>query len=144
MSSVTAVSSFVCYKFSFHEIFFLVGLRYISRSDAVLIINGAITVITAFVASRLNQDERLDKYRIIRVTLAILGVFLIFLFSPNKSVENRFLGNFLIMMAALAFGIYTVFSRPIYKEISLLNCKFGPLYSLDDTCRLEYCEASIC
>ncbi|MCE7733321.1 MAG: DMT family transporter [Candidatus Heimdallarchaeota archaeon] len=111
-------------QISLYQLFFLIGLRYTSSSDGVLIINGGITIITAIVASKVYVSERMSRNRIIGVSLAFLGVFIIFLYTPNTDTENRVLGNILIMLAAIAFGLYTVFSKPIYEEITPLNFQF--------------------
>jgi drug/metabolite transporter (DMT)-like permease len=109
---------------SLHNFFFLSGLRYTSGSDGVLIINGGITVFTALFAAKVYSDEKLTRNKILGMAVAIFGVTIIFLFSPNTDVENRILGNLLILCTAIVWSSYTVFSRPYHKQISPFHFQF--------------------
>lgn len=108
-------------QISIYNLFFLSGLRYTSSSDAVLIINGGITIITAVVSARLYVDETITLQKVFGISLSIVGVVIIFLLSPNQDVENRLLGNILILGAALTWSLYTAFSKPIYRDIQALT-----------------------
>ena len=43
--------------------------------------------------------------------MAFIAVITVVGFSPNKNVENRIVGDIMILLAALAYAIYTIISR---------------------------------
>lgn len=105
---------------SLYNILFLTGLKYTSSSDATLII--AINpTLTAIFAAGLYADEKLTKNRILGLSTALIGVTLIVLRSPNIDVENRLLGDSIIFLAALVWALFTVLSRPIFRQITPLT-----------------------
>ncbi len=104
--------------------FFLSSLRYTSSSDAVLILNAAIAVISAVLASIVYDDEKLNRKRIFGLGITMVGVLIVFIASPNTDVENPLLGNLIILLAALVWSIYTVYSRDYYEEIKPLPFQF--------------------
>ncbi|MCY3413658.1 MAG: DMT family transporter [Candidatus Heimdallarchaeota archaeon] len=107
-------------QISLYNYFFLTGLKYTSSSDATLII--AINpTITAIVAALLYLDERLTKERITGLIIALLGVSLIVLQSPNQDVENRILGDAIILIAATVWAGFTSLSKPMFKHIKPLS-----------------------
>ncbi|MDH5403408.1 MAG: DMT family transporter [Candidatus Heimdallarchaeota archaeon] len=95
---------------------FLVGLRYTSGSDASLVI-ATNPAITAFIASRKYEDEKLTTNKILGLLVSLGGVVIVVLFSPNTQVETRYLGNSIILFAAICWAFFTVFSRPILQKI---------------------------
>ncbi|MHA2249972.1 MAG: DMT family transporter [Candidatus Kariarchaeaceae archaeon] len=109
------------FQIAFHNFFFLSGLRFTSGSDGVLIINAGIASIAPIIAHQVYQDERLTTARILGILISLVGVFLVFIASPNVDVENRILGNILILGASMSWAIYTVFSRGILKEVPPLT-----------------------
>jgi drug/metabolite transporter (DMT)-like permease len=104
-----------------YNFLFLSSLRFTSSSDAVLILNSSISVLSALGASLVYADEKLTTTRIAGIFLTLIGVAIVFISSPNDDVANRVLGNVIILFAALAWSIYTVYSRPIYKEVPPLQ-----------------------
>ncbi len=117
------------FQVALHNFFFLSGLRFTSGSDGVLVINAGIAVIAPIIAHQVYEDERLSKIRIIGISLSVVGAFLIFVASPNVNVENRLLGNFLILGAATSWSIYTVYSRRVLNEIPPLTYQlWGSLF----------------
>jgi drug/metabolite transporter (DMT)-like permease len=110
-------------QISLYNFLYLTGLIYTSSSDAALII--AINpTITAIFASIVYQDEKISWSRLVGLSLAFTGVFLIFLYSPNIDTPNRLLGNLIIFGAALVWATYTTFSRPVYQRISVFKFQF--------------------
>lgn len=121
------------FQVAMHNFFFLSGLRFTSGSDGVLIINAGIAVIAPILAHRIYEDEKLTAIRVFGMSISMVGVILIFFASPNQDVENRILGNFLILGASTSWAIYTVYSRPLVREISPISFQlwagvFGWLY----------------
>jgi len=107
-----------------YNFFFLSSLRYTSSSDAVLILNAAIAVMSAVLASIVYDDEKLNRKRIFGLGITMIGVLIVFIASPNTDVENPLLGNMIILLAALVWSIYTVYSRDYYEEIKPLPFQF--------------------
>lgn len=113
---------------SLYNFFYLSGVRYTSASDATLIISLTPTL-TALIASRVHIDEKLNLAKILGLLLALSGVALVMLQSPNINVEDRFLGNFYIFMASLTWAIFTVFSKPVLKEVKpMVFTAWGSFY----------------
>ena len=96
---------------SLHNFLLLTALRYTSGSDGVLIINGGITVFTVLLAPLVYSDEKITTNKLIGMIVAISGVGIIFILSPQQDVVNRSLGNFIILITALNWSLYTIFSR---------------------------------
>ncbi|MCE7735871.1 MAG: DMT family transporter [Candidatus Heimdallarchaeota archaeon] len=117
------------FQVALHNFFFLSGLRYTSGSDGVLVINAGIAVIAPILAHFVYDEERLDRIKTLGISISFIGVLLIFNSSPNVDVENRYLGNFLILGASVSWSIYTVFSKTILKEIPPLTYQFWSLVS---------------
>ncbi|MHA2169252.1 MAG: DMT family transporter [Candidatus Kariarchaeaceae archaeon] len=112
------------FQVALHNFFFLSGLRFTSGSDGVLVINAGIAVIAPFLAHFIYHDEKLNALKTLGISISLVGVFLIFNASPNVDVENRYLGNFLILGASVSWSIYTVFSKTILKEVPPLTYQF--------------------
>jgi len=113
---------------SLYNFFYLSGVRYTSASDATLIISLTPTL-TALIASRVHIDEKLNLARVFGLLLALSGVALVILQSPNTDVEDRMLGNLYIFMAALTWAMFTVFSKPVLKEVKpMIFTAWGTIY----------------
>ncbi|MHA2249160.1 MAG: DMT family transporter [Candidatus Kariarchaeaceae archaeon] len=102
---------------SLYNYLFFTGIGMTSSSNATLVISSG-PVITAIVASLLYADEKLNSTRIIGLILAFVGVVLIVIFNPNKQSSGALLGDFIIFLAAIAFAIYTLYSRKCLKVMS--------------------------
>ncbi len=89
---------------------YLIGEYYTSSSDAVVIVSSHPTLVI-ILASLVLRMESLSSKRVIGVLLSFSGVLLIFGFSPNLDVPNRFLGNLLIFGGAISYAAYIVISR---------------------------------
>ncbi len=107
-------------QITLYNLFFFSGLKYTSSSDATLII-ASNPIFTAIFASLLYKDERLTGKRMLGLLFAISGVILIVIQSPNTDVENRLLGDFIILMAAMTWASFTVLAKPLLKKIKPLT-----------------------
>ncbi|MHA2366268.1 MAG: DMT family transporter [Candidatus Hodarchaeales archaeon] len=88
---------------------YLFGESFTSASDASLVVaSGPIWVL--LIASILT-DETLTRQKLLGTFIAFFGVFIIVVYSPNEDVENRLLGDLLILIAAFAYAFYTVLIR---------------------------------
>lgn len=103
-----------------YNFFFLSGLRYTSASDAVLII-AVNPTLTAIIASQVILEEKFSRKKIIGLAVAFSGVLVVVLQSPNTAVENRLLGNVTIFFAALTWATFTVFAKPVLKQVKPLT-----------------------
>jgi drug/metabolite transporter (DMT)-like permease len=116
------------FQVSLYNFFYFSGVRFTSASDATLIISLTPTL-TALIASKVHIDEKLNLAKILGLMLALSGVVLIILQSPNTNVEDRFLGNFYIFMASLTWALFTVFSKPVLKEVkAMVFTAWGTIY----------------
>lgn len=102
------------FQITLYNMLFFTGLKYTSSSDATLIIASNPTI-TAIFASLLYQDEKLTRTRLLGLFIALSGVFLIVMQSPNLDVQNRLLGDIIILAAALIWAMFTVFARPMLR-----------------------------
>ena len=99
-----------------YNICFLTGLTYTSASDAVLII-ACNPTFTAIIASKLYDDEKITKNKIMGLITALLGVIIVVELSPNTDVPNRLLGNLIILCGAFTWASFTAFSRPVVRQM---------------------------
>jgi drug/metabolite transporter (DMT)-like permease len=89
---------------------YLFGELFTAASDASIVVaTNAIWVV--ILSSIFLKSESFTWKKLLGSLLAFFAVFIIFGFSPNLNVLNRILGDFLILIAALAYAIYTVISR---------------------------------
>ncbi|MBI2675085.1 MAG: DMT family transporter [Candidatus Aenigmarchaeota archaeon] len=97
------------FSVALYQAFFLFGVKYTAASDASLVI-GVGPVLIAFMAA-LFLKEKLTKEKVLGLILGFSGIAIISYFSPNISVENRFLGDLLVFGGALVYAIYTILLR---------------------------------
>ncbi|MHA1671790.1 MAG: DMT family transporter [Promethearchaeota archaeon] len=89
---------------------YLIGEILTSASDAsIMVATNAVWVI--ILSSSFLKTERFAWKKMIGSFLAFIAVIIVVGFSPNVNVENRILGDILILLAALAYATYTVISR---------------------------------
>lgn len=89
---------------------YLIGEFLTSASDAsIMVATNAVWVI--ILSSSFLKSERFSWRKIVGSLLAFMAVVIVVGFSPNINVENRILGDILILIAALGYAIYTVISR---------------------------------
>jgi drug/metabolite transporter (DMT)-like permease len=99
---------------------FLEGVKWTSASDATLIFAMTPTL-TVLIANFAIPNEKINQNKILGLIAAFIGVLIIFFQSPNTSVENRLYGNLLILISALVIAIYTVYSKPVFKKINVID-----------------------
>ena len=89
---------------------YLIGELLTSASDAsIMVATNAVWVV--IISSSFLKTERFAWRKIIGSLLAFSAVVIVVGFSPNVNVENRILGDIMILLAALAYASYTVISR---------------------------------
>jgi len=112
-----------------YQIGYLFGEYYTSASDASVIISiqPILIMILAVFALRM---ESINKRKVIGTVLSFLGVVIIFSFSPNEVVPDRFLGNLLIILAAISYSMYVVASKYFFNECEKGSFQPSSLYVL--------------
>ena len=89
---------------------YLIGELLTSASDAsIMVATNAVWVI--IISSAFLKTERFAWRKIIGSLSAFTAVVIVVGFSPNVNVENRILGDIMILLAAFAYATYTVISR---------------------------------
>lgn len=104
--------------------FFLVGLRYTTAVNAVLVIT-TIPVFTYAIAVLLGR-EPLGPYRAAGIAVALLGVVYLVGTSYQASARHA-LGDLMVMLNALSYAGFLVLSRPMlqkYDPLSLTTWMF--------------------
>lgn len=89
---------------------YLIGELLTSASDAsIMVATNAVWVV--ILSSIFLKTERFAWRKMVGSLLAFIAVVIVVGFSPNVNVENRILGDIVILLAALAYAAYTVISR---------------------------------
>ena len=89
---------------------YLIGELLTSASDAsIMVATNAVWVV--ILSSIFLKTERFAWRKMVGSLLAFIAVVIVVGFSPNVNVENRILGDIMILLGALAYAIYTVISR---------------------------------
>jgi drug/metabolite transporter (DMT)-like permease len=109
----------------FYNICFFYGLQYISASRASLIvsINPAVIALSAF----LFMHEKLSPAKLAGIAACLIGASTIILSKdPAALVTNSvtWKGDLLILGCVISWVIYSVFSRPLIKQIGSINAVF--------------------
>ena len=104
---------------------YLLGELFTAASDASIVVaTNAIWVV--ILSSIFLKSEHFTWKKLLGSTLAFLAVFIVVGFSPNLNVLNRILGDVLILLAALAYAIYTVTSRYFLNKAKELPLEYQP------------------
>ena len=92
-----------------NQFFFLFGMRYTIPSNAALLY--ATTPILVLLLSWMFLGERLTGRKIVGVVVGFIGVVVV-IFERGVSASMEFLlGNLLIAVAVVAWGLYSVFGK---------------------------------
>lgn len=99
---------------TFYQFGYLYGETFTAASDASLVVATS-PIIVLFVAAFVI-NEKITPIKLIGSFIAFLGVVIIVGFSPNTHVPNRLFGDFLVFLAAISYGTYTVLLRRIFNK----------------------------
>lgn len=102
------------------------ALQLISASQAGMISAG--TPIAILLFTPLVLKEKISKKAWICAIISIVGVIILFQGKNQAAVEGSLLGNFEMVLACLAWGIYTVFGKKFSKEIDPLTQTAGAAF----------------
>ena len=99
-----------------YQLFFIIGIDYTYSANAAVIL-GTIPVWVALL-SHLFTDEKLTRYKSIGIGLAFTGIVLIVTGSKaGISIASKtFLGDVIILCAAISWGIYTILAKRFLKK----------------------------
>ena len=92
-----------------NQFLFLFGMRYTTASNAALLY--ATTPILVLIFSRFFLGERLTTVKIAGVILGFVGVMTVIFERGISASMEYLLGNVLIGVAVMAWGLYTVFGK---------------------------------
>lgn len=104
----------------FYQVAFIMGIERTTSGNAALLMSS--TPIWTAILGMILGFEKLGKWAWIGLSISLAGTFLIVLFG-NAEIDFLgpfFLGNVIILMAAMMWGAYTSISRPITKKIEPL------------------------
>lgn len=94
-----------------NQFLFLFGMRYTTASNAALLY--ATTPILVLIFSRLFLGERLTGRKVVGVILGFAGVITVIFERGISASMEYLLGNVLIGLAVMAWGLYTVFGKKL-------------------------------
>ena len=94
-----------------YQLFFMFGMKYTAAGDASLMITFN-PILTALLAIPF-LGEKMTKRLGIGLILSLIGVLILFIYSPNVDIPSseRIIGNFLIIGAALAWASSTILKK---------------------------------
>ena len=108
-----------------YQIGYLFGELFTAASDAsIMVATNAVWVV--IISSLFLKSEKFTWNKLIGTSMAFIAVILVVGFSPNVDVLNRLLGDFLILIAALAYAVYSVLSRYLINKTKALASKYQP------------------
>ena len=93
-----------------YQVGYLLGEIFTAASDAsIMVATNAVWVV--ILSSLFLKTESFTWKKILGTLMAFTAVIIVVGFSPNEDVQNRILGDILILTAAFAYAVYTVTSR---------------------------------
>lgn len=100
-------------------IFFNLSVKMTSASVGALL-QGFIPVCIAVLAA-IFLKEKLSRKQVIGIIVSVTGVILIGFLSPNEgNTSNSITGNLLMIIAVIAWGVYTIISKKVADRDPLL------------------------
>jgi drug/metabolite transporter (DMT)-like permease len=104
---------------------YLIGEYFTAASDASIVV-ATNSIFVVIFSSIFLSSELFSWKKLIGSILAFIAVFIIFGFSPNIDEPNRILGDILILIAALAYAMYTVISRYFFNKTKESSSEYQP------------------
>jgi len=111
------------------------GEQFINANTASLIV--ATSPLFIAIAAHFQLKERLNKYNIIGIFFALIGVIIISLYGqPDASIQiNYLLGAVAVLLSSISGAIYTIYGKKLMKKYdpTLLTCYsflFGSIFLL--------------
>jgi drug/metabolite transporter (DMT)-like permease len=92
-----------------NQVFFLVGIRQTSVAHGVLLFT--LTPILVLLVASVLKHESITRRKIIGMAVAAAGVLTLQIM-PDETGQATLRGDLLILIATLAFALFTVFGRP--------------------------------
>jgi drug/metabolite transporter (DMT)-like permease len=102
-----------------NQFFFLLGIHYTLPSHAALLY--ATTPIFVLLFSRLFLGEQLTRRKSAGVLLGFAGVALVIFENGGSTDQNIVIGNLIMLVGVLAWGLYTVFGKKLIKTYGALQ-----------------------
>lgn len=110
--------------FVFYQLCFILGLDYTTAGNAALIMASA-PLWTAMVG-RAFRTERLAGASWAALLIVLIGTCVVVLGGSNEInlSSNTFIGNLIMLLAAVFWGAYTAFSKPVLGYLSATGLTF--------------------
>ena len=110
-----------------YQIFFILGLNDTTAGNTALIM--ASSPAWTAICGVLFTNERLSNSSWLGLFLSIVGTVVIISADQKEfSTSDEYLtGNLLILIAAMCWGVYTAFSKPVTKKVDPVMLTFGGL-----------------
>jgi drug/metabolite transporter (DMT)-like permease len=93
-----------------HQATTLFGQIFTAASDASILLS-VNPIMVVIISCLVVKIEKINRNIVLGTTLAFVGILLVIGLTPNIISEDRFLGNLLIIIAALSYAVYTVASK---------------------------------
>lgn len=97
-----------------NQLFFLKGLNLTSPINAALIMT--ITPVLVLIASALILKERVTFLKSLGIGLGLSGAVLLILQRNPNATDGGILGDFLILLNAVSYGVYLVIVKPLMRN----------------------------
>lgn len=95
-----------------NQLFYLSGMHYTVPSHASLLYGS--TAVVALLLSAIAGYEKLKRYKIAAIALAVGGLLLVVSESPTPIIgSENFAGDLLLAVSVIAWAAYTVFGKPM-------------------------------
>jgi len=98
-----------------NQLMFFKGLSFTSPIDASIVM--VTTPVLVLVAAAILIKERITVLKSVGIALGAVGAFLLIILGKDSQIaSDPTLGNFLIFINALSYGIYLVLAKPLMKK----------------------------
>jgi drug/metabolite transporter (DMT)-like permease len=102
-----------------NQLMFFEGLKHTSTIHSSVIMVGTPVLVLLF--ARILLKERLSWYKLIGISIGLLGAVLLIYSSSTSSSDNTVYGDILILLNASSYGIYLVLVKPLMAKYSPLQ-----------------------
>lgn len=102
-----------------NQVLFIVGLKFTTATNAGILMPSI--PVFAVAAGALLGREKLDRTRIVGIAIAVLGALV--MLDPRRfhHGDRTLLGNLLLLLNCLAYGIFLVEQRPMLRRLKPLT-----------------------
>lgn len=109
--------------------FYFIGIAKTQAIDASLII--ALTPVLNMLAARLILKEKITNHEGVGISLGFVGTIMVLLsplFQNGFSLNQNFQGNIFVLLAALSWVAFTIYTKRLFKDLSPLLITCGIIF----------------